>query len=289
MFVGMKSYNAANPDYGHVVLFEVKPDDSVAYIKLAITGKMGGNDNIVGDCDGDGNDEIFLSAGSVSSGGVWWYEWDGTDNGMYYISKPVSGRAGRLLWGNVDDDSTNDLLFASYFTSGWLENSGVNNGITWNGNVFGAKNGHVLVLGDWDGDGMKEVIWGGDDSSGKETGLHLFKVTGDNSIPWQGAIAGSAYYMKDGAMIEPMSASDSLQVVRQQVENYNLGLTAASAEAQAQSALDTIQADGSWSDIVYGTDAVENWPVVEHYKRILDMALGYNKSGQSLYQSATAA
>ncbi|MFI4911896.1 MAG: FG-GAP repeat domain-containing protein [Sedimentisphaeraceae bacterium JB056] len=203
LLVGLRSYSAANPDYGHTALFEVQADGSVAFIKLAVAGWMGGDDNVVADIDGDGYDELFISGGSTSYGVTSWYQWDGSDNGFFYIGKVLSGRSGRLHIGDVDGDSTLDLLFASYYASGWLESTGVDNGLKWNGNVFGAKSGHVLVVGDWDGDGIKEVIYGGDDSDGKLVGLHLYKITGDDVAPWQGALAGSSYYLKDGVMIEP--------------------------------------------------------------------------------------
>lgn len=94
----------------------------------------------------------------------------------------------------------------------------------------------------------------------------------------------------------PAGASD-LDTMSSNTLNFLTGRSANPADSYMVNAMKSIQntansrltamaADGSWSDINYASVATTGGDIVEHYKRIRQMALAFRAAGQSLYGDA---
>jgi hypothetical protein len=220
LFVG---FERGHERTGGIHLYEASPaDGSLLWIKNIVTTHPGGDAFACGDFDGDGAIDVILSRGTTSTnsnGYILWYKADGTNDGLSYMGNISSRRGVALLLTDYDGDSNTDLLYTQYpddsgsgAASGWHESTGPSQTPAWRGHVFSTSQyGHCLVAGDWNGDGVLDVILGGrNDGAGKTMGIHRFRSEADNESTWMGEISGSLYDAKDAVLVEPPSACGDL-------------------------------------------------------------------------------
>ena len=199
---------------GMVHVYEVTGDNTLEWVWSSAGSNVGNIRQVgTGDMDNDGIGEIIF-AGSDGSwsvdyeGGVHVYEWDGsTDNGYgteavaIYKPNPTHQqrfRAEGFAIGDVDDDGQNEMVIVDntenpddqdglyiLSVSGTFE-SGF---FTWNeeaafmrggANPFGGSPTNAQI-GDMDGDGLKEAIFGVWDYAA----LYIVEATGANAYAYQ--------------------------------------------------------------------------------------------------------
>ncbi len=111
----------------------------------------------VGDLDGDGNGEILVAytgpSGDTTYAGLYVFEWNGTDNGY---GNPDGTPSTRIVDFAFEYDSTGNLIYPDQYRS------------------------EDIAVGDFDGDGIQEVLWVNNASTPFDN-AYIFSIAGDVS------------------------------------------------------------------------------------------------------------
>jgi hypothetical protein len=95
---------------------------------------------------------------------------------------------------------------------------------------------------------------------------------------WAAGLAGPLF------ILQTASATD-LDAIAQRVTDQLLSSVPSASTVQGY--MNSLSANGSWSDVNYANTAQTNWTPLTHLNRMLAMSQAYSSSTSSLYHNAT--
>jgi hypothetical protein len=154
------------PQHGEVVRY--RPAAPVDRTVVADLGSRHAKEILVGDVDGDGRDELYVSVEAAEGGSVEVRRYDaGTDAKAGQVIATLYDAMARFLTaGDVDGDGKRELVLAAKDTGLWLLRPGAGPKAAWRSELIDAKSKgfeHAALLTDLDGDGADELYVASDD------------------------------------------------------------------------------------------------------------------------------
>ena len=152
--------------HGEVVRY--RPAAEANRTVVADLGNRHAKEILVGDVDGDGRDELYVSVEAAEGGSVEVRRYDaGTDAKAGQVIATLYDAMARFLTaGDVDGDGKRELVVAAKDTGLWLLRPGADPKAAWRSELIDAKSKgfeHAALLTDLDGDGADELYVASDD------------------------------------------------------------------------------------------------------------------------------
>jgi hypothetical protein len=135
---------------------------------VAELGDRHAKEILVGDVDGDGGDELYVSVEAVAGGRVEILRFDaGTDPSAGVVIASLDDNLCRFLTaGDVDGDGTREMVAAAHKSGLWLLRPGADPRARWTLESIDRQSSgfeHAALLTDLDGDGIDELYVANDD------------------------------------------------------------------------------------------------------------------------------
>ena len=154
------------PQHGEVVRY--RPAAPVDRTVVADLASRHAKEILVGDVDGDGRHELYVSVEAAEGGSVEVRRYDaGTDAKAGQVIATLYDAMARFLTaGDVEGDGKRELVVAAKDTGLWLLRPGAGPKAAWRSELIDAKSKgfeHAALLTDLDGDGADELYVASDD------------------------------------------------------------------------------------------------------------------------------
>jgi hypothetical protein len=155
-----------SPQHGEVVRY--LPGKAPARAVVADLGTRHAKEILVGDVDGDGTDELYVSVEAAEGGAVEVRRYEaGTDpKAGLAIATLYDPMARCLTAGDVDGDGRQEMVVAGKDSGLWLLRPGADAKAAWRSELIDAQSKgfeHAALLTDLDGDGVAELYVASDD------------------------------------------------------------------------------------------------------------------------------
>jgi hypothetical protein len=137
-------------------------------VVVADLGDRHAKEILVGDVDGDGTDELYVSVEAVAGGQVEITRFDaGTDPTGGAVIATLPDKLCRFLTaGDIDGDGRQEMVAAAHKSGVWLLRPGADPHATWDKTLIDANSSgfeHAAVFADLDEDGVDELYVANDD------------------------------------------------------------------------------------------------------------------------------
>ena len=155
------------PQPGHVTRYV--PGHGEGRVVVADHGDRHAKEILVGDVDGDGTDELYVSVEAVAGGRVQILRFDAdTDPTQGMLIATIDDTLTRFLTaGDVDGDGVKEMVAAASKSGLWLLRPGDDPRAEWSIESIDRNSGgfeHASILTDLDGDGVDELYVANDDA-----------------------------------------------------------------------------------------------------------------------------